>query len=157
MLEELDQDIAEHRLYLSPDLSERGRKDFERLLRTAVEAGTDASLAVDLAAYERVIPSHHWQKPREEQQLAAATALAQDEFHRFYARALCRQALAQGIHTLVIYRARPATPPRANSDVMVGVSIDAASLLEDLRASPDLRRPSGLPPYRNSGLSVRLP
>jgi hypothetical protein len=162
MLEELDQDIADHRLYLSMDLSERGRADFERLLHTAIELGTDASLADELAACERVIPPDRWQKQGEEhsmaaRQVATATALAQDEFHRFYARGVCRQALAQGLHTLVIYRAKPATPPRANSDAMVGVRIDATSLLEDLRASPDLRRPSGLPAYRDSGLSVRLP
>ena len=36
MLEELDQDIAEHRFYLSPVLSERGRADFEPLLRAAM-------------------------------------------------------------------------------------------------------------------------
>ena len=87
----------------------------------------------------------------------AATALAHDEFHRFYARGLCRHALAQGLRTLVIYRAKPAIPARTNADAMVGVRIDATSLLEDLRASPDLRRPSGLPSYRDSGLSVRLP
>jgi len=161
MLEELDQDIAEHRFYLSPVLSERGRADFEPLLRAAIEQGTEASLADELAAYERVIPHQRWHKG-EESSLAArrvetATALAQDEFHRFYARGLCQQALAQGFHTLVIYRAKPATPARANSDALVGVRIDAASLLEDLRAPPDLRRPSGLPPYRDSGLSVGLP
>jgi hypothetical protein len=162
MLEELDQDIAEHRLYLSPVLSERGRAEFERLLRAAISAGTEASLADELAASERVIPPERWQKHGEEQPLparrvATATALAQDELHRFYARGLCRQALARGLHTLVICRARPATPARANSDAMVGVRIDAVSLLEDLRASPDLRRPSGLPSYRDSGLSIRLP
>jgi hypothetical protein len=162
MLEELDQDIAEHRLYLSPVLSGRGRADFERLLRAAIERGTDASLADELAAGERVIPHQRWQKQGEERtttarRVATATDLAEDEFHRFYARGLCRRALAQGIHTLVIYRAKPATPARANADALVGVRIDTASLLEDLRASPDLRRPSGLPTYRDSGLSVRLP
>jgi hypothetical protein len=162
MLEELDQDVAEGRVYLSPDLSECGRVEFAGLLRAALERGTDASLADDLAASERVIPNQRWQKhgeahALEARRVTAATALAEDEFHRFYARGLCRQALAQGLHALVIYRARPATPVRANSDAMVGVRIDATSLLEDLRASPDLRRPSGLPAYRDSGLSVRLP
>jgi hypothetical protein len=162
MLEELDQDIAEHRLYLSPLLSERGRADFEPLLRAAIELGTDASLADELAACERVIPPRRWQKPGVERTLTArrvetATALAQDELHRFYARGLCQRALARGLHTLVIYRAKPATSARVSSDAMVGVRIDAASLLDDLRASPDLRRPSGLPAYRHSGLSVRLP
>jgi hypothetical protein len=162
MLEELDEDVAQHRLYLSPDLTERGRADFERLLRAAIELGTDASLADELAACDRVIPHQRWQKQGEERSMTArrvetATALAQDELHRFYARGLCRQALARALHTLVIYRAKPATPARVNSDAMVGLRIDAASLLEDLRASPDLRRPSGLPGYRDSGLSVRLP
>jgi len=161
MLEELDQDIAERRLYLSTVLSGRGRADFEGLLRAAIERGTDASLADELAAGERVIPPQRWQKGKESsltaRRVETATALAQDEFHRFYARGLCRQALAQGDHTLIIYRAKPATPARSNSDAMVGMRINVTSLLEDLRASPDLRRPSGLPSYRDSGLSVRLP
>jgi hypothetical protein len=162
MLEELDQDVAERQFHLSPSLTERGRADFEGLLRAALERGTDASLADDLAANERVMPTHRWQKHGEDQSIEArrvmaATALAEDEFHRFYARGLCRQALAQGLHALIIYRARPATTLRVNADAMVGVRIDATSLLEDLRASPDLRHPSGLPAYRDSGLSVRLP
>lgn len=157
MLAELDQDLAERRLFLSRDLSERGRADFEHLLRAAIEAGTAASFAEDLAACERVVSSLHWRRSLPEQPGAAAGALAQDELHRFYARAMCRQALARGIHTLVIYRAKPAAGGRAPSDALVGVRIDARSLLEDLRASPDLRLPSGLPPYRDSGLSVRLP
>src|SRR5262245_52992241 len=56
MLEELDQDIAEHQLYLSPVLSGRGRAELEQLLRAAIEQGTEASLAGELAAHERVIP-----------------------------------------------------------------------------------------------------
>jgi hypothetical protein len=161
MLVELADDVSAQTLYFSPDLSERGRAEYLYLLRTALETGTDASLADDLGKLQRVIPVRGLRRPEadesvETRRAVVARALAQDEFHRFYARGVCRHALAQGLQTLIIYRARPAAPGRSSGDAMIGMRIDASSLLEDLRASPDLHRPSGLPAHRSSGLSVRL-
>lgn len=162
MLAELDRDVGKGGLYLSPQLSDRGRSDYEGLLRAALRCGTDASLADDLARDARVIPIRRWQKPGEEPpteclESATSATLAEREFHRFYARGLCRRAIAEGVVTLVIYRAGPPAAGRANSDAMVGVRIDAASLLEDLRGVPGSTPPRGLPACSDARLTVRLP
>ena len=162
MLDELGQDVDQGRLYMSPQLSELGQAEYAGLLRQAIRAGTDATFADGLRAHGRMQLAEHWRLPRggvstRELPPTAPDALAEDEFHRFYARGLCRRALEEGISALVIYRAGAAPNPRVASDAMVGVRIDAASLLEDLRTPPDRRLPRGLPPCPDSGLSVRLP
>jgi hypothetical protein len=161
MLAELESDLAAGMLYLSPQLSEEGLREYCHLLRAAMLAGTDASFAEALSTGNAVRPPSRWQHPREVssgQALADATVrLAEREFHRFYIRGLCSRALAQGVERLVIYRARPADPGRAPSNTMIGVRIDASSLLEDLRGSFRSLPPHGLPQCRDPSLSVRLP
>lgn len=161
MLAELDEDLAAGTLYRSPQLSEDGVQQYQRLLRTAVTTGTEATFAEALCACDAVTPPSRWQHPREvgpAEALAEATSrLAEREFHRFYIRGLCRRALDQGVETLVIYRARPADPGRAPSDAMIGVRIAVRSLLEDLRGTFPSVPPHGLPQCRDPGLSVRFP
>ena len=161
MLAELEDDLATGTLYRSPELSEEGLRQYAQLLRVAVSTGTVDSFAEALCARDAVRPPSRWQHPRvvgAGEALAAATVrLAEREFHRFYIRGLCRRALDQGVDTLVIYRARPPDPGRAPSDAMIGVRIDARSLLEDLRGSFRSLPPHGLPQCRDPGLSVRLP
>jgi hypothetical protein len=48
MLEELELDISEGRLYVSPRLSGTGVADYPALLRSAIESGDDTSLAGEL-------------------------------------------------------------------------------------------------------------
>jgi hypothetical protein len=87
----------------------------------------------------------------------APDALAEAEFHRFYVRGLCRRALAEGVRTLVIYRAKESVPARANADGMVGVHIDVTSLLEDLQTMSGRVPPRVLPGCPSPGMSVRFP
>jgi hypothetical protein len=161
MLAELEADLASGTLYCSPQLSEDGLRQYQRLLRAALTAGTEDSLAEAMCGAEAVRQPSRWQHPREvgaEQALADATIrLAEREFHRFFIRGLCLRALDQGVQTLVIYRARPPDPGRAPSDAMIGVRIDVSSLLEDLRGAFRSLPPHGLPQCRDPGLSVRLP
>lgn len=162
MLDELTDDLAAGRLYVDPRLSERGRADYERLLRAAIQRGTEASFADELRAHDRMRQTQQWERSRggvSTTELPSTTpeVVAESEFHRFYARGLCRRALKEGIYTLVIYRAGAAASPRANSETMVGVRIDAGSLLEDLRTPPGGQPPRGLPQCHDPGLSVRLP
>jgi hypothetical protein len=161
MLAELESDLAAGTLYLSPQLSDEGLLDYPRLFRDALAAGNEVSLADALGSHGAVRPPSRWQHPREvgaDEALADATfRLAERELHRFYIRGLCRRALAEGVESLVIYRARPADPGRAPADAMVGVRIDASSLLEDLRDTFRSLPPHGLPQCRDPGLSVRLP
>jgi hypothetical protein len=161
MLAELESDVAAGTLYRSPQLTEQGLLQYCRLLRAALESGTEASFAEALWRLQAVMPPGRWQHARavgpEEALEAATVRLAEREFHRFYIRGLCRRALDQGLHTLEIYRAKPAEAGRAPSEAMIGIRVTATSLLEDLSGVFDSWPPHGLPQCRDPGLSVRLP
>jgi len=84
--------------------------------------------------------------------------LAESEFNRYYIRALARRAIEDGISELVIYRAKPVTNPRPESEARIETSLPPQDLLDDLRSHLGDERPSlGVPSGPNSGLSVRLP
>jgi hypothetical protein len=161
MLAELESDLADGTLYHSPQLSEEGQRHYNRLLRTALLTGTDASFAEALNSRGAVIPVGRWQSSSEiapgDALTAASALLAEREFHRFYLRGLCRRALDQGVQALVIYRAKPSDSGRSSSDAMIGIRITAGSLLEDLSGTFPSWPPHGLPQCRDPGLSVRLP
>ena len=159
MLDELEADVAQRCLHLSPYLTEAGRAAYARVLRAALRGGTEASLAAELRRPGRMDTPTGWQQGALVRSLpsTAPDALAEAEFHRYYIRGLCRRAIAEGVRTLVIYRAKDGTPSRANTDGMVGVRIDAASLLEDLRTTSGQTPPRVLRGCPDPGMSVRLP
>ena len=159
MLDELEADVARRCLYLSPYLTEVGRAEYAPALLAAIREGTEDTLAETLRRPGRMETPSGWQQGSLVRGLpsTAADALAEAEFHRFYVRGLCRRALAEGVRTLVIYRAKSGAPSRANADGMVGVRIDAASLLEDLQASTGQMPPRVLHGCPTPGMSVRLP
>ncbi len=159
MLDELEADVRGRCLYLSPYLTELGRGAYEGALRAAILHGTEESLADELRGPGRMDLPAGWRQGTLSHGLPAGApdALAEAEFHRFYVRGLCRRALAEGIRSLVIYRAKADVPPRANADGMVGVRIDAASLLEDLQATSGQLPPRVLHGCPHPGMSVRLP
>jgi hypothetical protein len=159
MLDELEADVARGRLYLSPYLTSDGRAAYEPTLRAALRDGTEESLATELRRPGHMDLPAGWKRgaPGRDLPATAADALAEAEFHRFYVRGLCRRAIAEGIRTLVIYRAKDDVPARVNADGMVGMQIDAASLLEDLQATTGHMPPRVLHGCPNPGMSVRLP
>jgi hypothetical protein len=163
MLEEMEYDIAHNQLHISPFLSGQGQRDYPNVLREAIQSGSDASLAESLRAHRRIfkaLPRRNKLKggygiaavPRN-----AADIIAEGEFNRFYIRALARRALEEGIPELVVYRAKKARQPRAESETLVETAIPARDLLDDLRSHPDQPPTLGVPSGPNSGLSVRLP
>lgn len=162
MLDELEQDVAAGRLYISPRLSERGRIDYNALLQAAIESGDDVSLATALRSHGRISPTEQRRKPKggfttAKVPTTAPETLAEGEFNRFYARALCRRAIDDSTNKLVVYRAKDVRDPRPESEAMIGRTIDATALLDDLRSHTGIEPALGLPPGPNSGLSVRLP
>ena len=163
MLDEMEYDIANHQLHISPFLSGQGQRDYENLLREALRSGNDETLAQELREHRRILRTLPRRNPSGGYSIAAtaenaAQVLAESEFNRYYIRALARRAIEEGIPELVVYRAKPVANPRPESEARIETAVPAEELLEDLRAHTGDERPSlGVPSGPNSGLSVRLP
>jgi len=160
MLDELEQDIASNRLYISSRLNVVGRRNYEGLLRSAIKNGDDASLSNNLAGlfeeYEqKVKPSGGYTTARVP--TTAPQTLAEGEFNRFYCRGVCRRAIEEGLEDVEVYRAKNVHNPRPQSQVLVGSKLKAAKLLHDLRTNIGVDTALGVPAGPNSGLSIRLP
>ena len=161
MLHEIERDLQQSCLYKSPRLSPQGESEYPQLLRDAAASGDDGSLAAELSIPGRLNVT----EPRKTKSgvtfvkvpVTAPQTMAEGEFNRFYARGLCLRAMAEGIPDLVIYRAKEVENPRSVSLSLIGQTVAAEKLLQDLRNSIGTDTALGLPPGPNSGLSVRLP
>jgi hypothetical protein len=163
MLDEMEYDIANNQLHISPFLSGQGERDYANLLREALQSGTDETLAQSLREHRRILRTLPRRNPAGGYSIAAtaenaAEVLAESEFNRYYIRGLARRAIEDGIQELVVYRAKPVRTPRPESEARVETAISPQELLDDLRSHPGDERPTlGVPSGPNSGLSVRLP
>jgi hypothetical protein len=166
MMEELEHDVERGQLYFSPRLSERGRRDYESLLRAAIESLNDVLLADSLRVNDRL---KNWEQRHAKNgevlevkvPYTAADTLAEGEFNRYYVRGVCRRALEEGARDVVIYRAKQPNHPRPQSEALLGRRMDARELLNALRGHHEEKRDETpllvIPPGPNSGLSVKLP
>jgi hypothetical protein len=164
MLDEMEYDISNNQLHISPFLSGQGQRDYASLLRDAIQNGTDETLAQNLREHRRIVRTQPRRQPKAGGYSIAATpenaaeVLAESEFNRYYIRGLARRAIEDGIPELVIYRAKPVQNPRPESEARVETALSPQELLEDLRSHPGDEPPIlGVPSGPNSGLSVRLP
>jgi hypothetical protein len=162
MLAEMDLDISQNKLTISPFLSGQGVRDYPQLLRQAITNGDDNSLAAALGQQRRLLRSTTRRKPGHGYGIAsvpsnAAELIAESEFNRYYIRALALRAIENGVHELVVVRARPAAQPRAQSEALIETTLNPADVLEDLRSHPGETPSLGVPAGPGSGLSVRLP
>ncbi len=153
MLDEIDRDVAAGTLYMGANLTQRGQKDYEELLRYAVKEGDDATLARALRSSGRIA-----ERTTAGRKVAsnAAEVLAEGEFNRFYIRALCLRAIEDESGPLTVYRAKQVHKPRSESQALIGNTYDPATLLADIRDSIGTGTMSGVPGGPNSGLSVCL-
>jgi hypothetical protein len=161
MVEELEYDLQQQKLYLSPRLSQAGRNQYPTLLTEALRSGTDSTLSIALRQPGMINPTEERRKPTGGVSIAkvpetAPETLAEGEFNRFYIRGLCRRAIESNLSDLQIYRAKQVANPRLESEAKIGSKISAKQLLQDLRTNVGLEPALGLPPGPNSGLSVRL-
>lgn len=160
MVCELEQDEASGALYISPRLTDAGARSWPGILREAFEQHDDAWIAATLRARGLIRTEEQRRKPKGGFTVAqvphtAPDTLAEGEFNRFYARGLCAQVLASGGTDVVVYRGKDVQKPRPESEAMLGRSIPAEQLLNDLRTSQGVEPALGLPPGPNSGLTVR--
>ena len=161
MLEELDLDVREGRLYVSDRLSPTGVHEYPQRLRAAIESGTDESLAATLRQNGRLNSTKQRRKPSggyttAKVPVTAADTLAEGEFNRFYVRGLCRRNLQERDGQLVVHRAKAVAQPRPESEALIGTSPDAEKLLSDLRTNIGVEPALGVPKGPNSGLSVQI-
>jgi hypothetical protein len=161
MLDEIEMDLKNGILYLSPRLSAIGRHDYPELLKEAASLHNDSWLSGQLGRAGRMNSTEQKAKPRGGTTTArvpvtAPDTLAEGEFNRFYARAVCRLALETGNEEVEVYRAKQVSQPRAISAQLIGTKIKANELLTDLRTHQGMDTALRLPPGPNSGLSIKL-
>lgn len=162
MLEEIALDEVHRTLYTSRRFTPIGASEYPAILKDVVRSGGDADLANRLRSYGCFAETETRQSKTGKVSTAkvpvtAPETFAEGEFNRFYLRAICRAALEDGNANVTVYRARHSEVPRPESEAILGKSVPAAALLEDLRANKGVDTCLGLPPGPNSGLSARLP
>jgi hypothetical protein len=163
MVDEMQYDVRNNQLHISPFLSGQGQRDYSNLLREALQSGNDETLAERLREHRRILRTLPRRNPKGGYSISAtpenaAQVLAESEFNRYYIRALARRAIEDGIPELVIYRAKPVSNPRPESEARIETTLSPQELLDDLRSHPGDEPPTlGVPSGPNSGLSVRLP
>ena len=86
----------------------------------------------------------------------AAEVLAESEFNRYFVRGLCLRAMAEGIERLQVFRAKRVLNPRPESEQLIGLLIDPATTLVDVRSSIGFETALGIPPGPGSGITVRI-
>lgn len=153
MLAEIENDIADCVLVMSKRFTDDGAAKYPPLLRTAATEHNEAWLADQLIGSFNATELSAG-KPKAVRH-DAHILFAQNEFNRFYCRAICRHALANPDYSLRIYRARQSKNPRPQSEAKLGSTLDAASVLKDLQDHLATDVEFGMPEI-NSGLSLEL-
>ena len=159
MVAELERDVEAGSLYISPRLTDAGVREWPDLLRTAAATGTDDGLARELSArglLKSQEESHRNGRPYSKAVPAnAASTLAEGEFNRFYLRGIASRGVDEN-RQIEVYRGRPSSTPRRESEALLGQHLVAGTLLTDLREHIGVDSALGLPPGPNSGLTGRL-
>lgn len=160
MVRELERDIADGTLYVSPRLTSEGARVWPAILREAFQSHDDTWTAATLRSRDLICSQEQRRKPKGGFTMAkvphtAPDTLAEGEFNRFYARGLCACVLASGESEVEVYRGKDAQSPRPESEAMIGLRLSAQALLDDLRTAQGVEPALGLPPGPNSGVTIR--
>ena len=161
MLGEVDSDLFHEKLYISPRLNELGEENYVYLLKEAIEHHDDVWLAQQLRSRGYMKENEQRKQPGGDLMTVriprtAPDALSEGEFNRYYIRGLCVRVIAEGIDQVEVYRGKPVSPSRPESEAMLGQRLPAKTLLEDLRESIGVDSALGLPAGPASGLTVRM-
>ncbi|RLV60873.1 hypothetical protein D5018_04315 [Parashewanella curva] len=160
MISEIQNDIAQDKLYISDRLNQSGKEVYSQLLLAAAEEGNIESFVANLnmgyfnPTYLRKKPSGGFTSAS--MPYNANATLCEGEFNRFYIRAVCQKAISQDQQYITVYRARHSGTPRSASLRLENQQFSALQLLNDLQANVGVDTALGLPPGPNSGMSVKL-
>jgi hypothetical protein len=161
MVEEIDMDIQADKIYHSSYLTQRGQGNFHDLLRSAAQGGNDDMLAASLQGQFNATTQRKRPKGPGYYTAAvpvnAAEVLAEGEFNRYFCRGLSRHAVSLQLPRLEVYRAKIVAVPRPESEAKIGLLVEPATILIDLRASIGVEPALGIPPGPGSGITLRIP
>lgn len=157
MLEEIERDIKEGSIYLSPRLKQEHHDTYIKHLKDSVISGNDGSLAIFISK-DGCLKKYEQRKTKNglhevSVPINAHITLAEGEFNRFYIRGVCRKAIELG-KNVKIYRAKNVDNPRMESESLIGKILDPKSVLSYLRGNIGVDTTLGIPAGPNSGLSV---
>lgn len=138
MLQELNSDLQQNTVYVSKRLTKEGQKLFPKFLGEAALGHNPAWLA--LALKQEKFWNTHEQRVHQTEGTKlvkvpsnAHELLANNQFNRYYMRAICITALKRGINEVEVYRARETSRPRPEHDQLIGKKLSAIECLEQLR------------------------
>lgn len=154
MLDEIRAEAESDSRYVSPRLKDGAYGDYVGLMERAVQ-NHDAEWLAEQIRTHGLLREYEMRAGRQSRvPRDAHVVLAEGEFNKFYMRGVCLAAIELGIQ-VTVYRARPSSNPRPESEAIIGRTFDPIALLTDLRRLPG-DRALGLPPGPRSGLSIRL-
>lgn len=160
MLEEFDEDFRTNKVYVSDRLTQYGKQEWSSRLRVAIEMGTDGALKEWLDSPGILNDQEPYIRDGKQSlrkvPVTASMTLAEGEFNRYYVRGLCKRSLQEGHRTVRVVRVKNVEKPRPESVAKEGTSVDAATLLSDVRANVGIDTALGIPAGPNSGLSIGL-
>lgn len=151
MLNEVLHDIAKRVFYFTPRFNENGRKIYVSLMKEAIATGGEDTLQAGLQEGDNF---NKYEAQGKKVSNNVAVNFAQQEFNKYYIRAVCVKAIEMNERDVEVYRAHPLTVKKHKSDLRIGAKINADRLLKELRSSIGV--PSTVFPELVSGLSVRL-
>ncbi len=147
-------------IYYSTRFNDAGRREWLWLLKHAAQEHNEQWLAEQVESNHLLRELEGGRTPRGNYsvkhipQEAAADTLAEGQFNRFYMLGLAKRAKAEGITHLEVYRARPTSSPRPESEEMIGKLIPVDEVEDQLRdTKASLKSP--LLQIR-SGISLKL-
>jgi len=154
MLQEIQSDFENGKLYLSDRLNEIGKENYHPFLVQCVESSDEEVFEQLLTLNEHFNPTYFRQGKPVKMPSNASTLLCSSEFNRYYIRAICIRALNNSIEEVEIYRARESSWTRAESEAKIGTFLSSQDLLDDLRTS--IGSEPKLFPEINSGLCLKI-
>jgi hypothetical protein len=162
MIEEIDMDARSDKIYLSTYLTQRGQGEWAEMLRAAAQNGNDDGLAAEITRAGILNRQIQKRTPKGKVIWAdvpynAHQVLGEGEFNRYFCRGLSRHAIEGKIPRLEVYRAKQVMQPRIESEQKIGLLVEPAVILVDLRSSNGVEPALGIPPGPGSGITLRIP
>ena len=154
MLDEINADINNSKLYLSERLNQNGKANYSDYLLQSVTNGNEETFTNLLTLNNNFNETELVKGKSKKVPSNTASLLCQSEFNRYYIRAICIRAIKQNQNEIEIYRGRESSRARPESEILLGTNLNAKDLLEDLRNS--IGTSPKLFPEINSGLTVKL-